>query len=106
MSLTPAQSEQIILIRNQLMQMMTAIDQIARETGAMSAPAPEVEAFNSTLRMSPMSLRQPNENNDPVVFFEAPGVVNGVPQEPEPEPVFERASRSQEDSPPADQTNT
>jgi hypothetical protein len=104
MALTPAQSEQIILIRNQLIQLTTAIEQIARETGAMSAPAPE--AFNATLRMSPMSLKQPNTNNAPVVFFEAPGVVNGIPQEPESEPVFERASQSQEDSPPTDQTNT
>jgi hypothetical protein len=91
MALTPAQSEQILLIRNQLIQLTTAIEQIARETGAMSAPAPE--QFNATLRMSPMSLRQPNEDQSPVVFFEAPGVVNGIPVEPEAPP--------QEDDPPA-----
>lgn len=71
MALTPAQSEQIVLIRNQLVQMMTAIEQIARETGVSSMST----AAQPMATMPPMPL-------PPTIFFEAPGVVNGVPLEP------------------------
>jgi hypothetical protein len=88
MALTPEQNEQINTMRNQLQQMLTALNQLARQVGADPIPLTDEELH---IIANPLPQIQkdeitgaPGPNYNPIVYYEAPGVVNGIrvaPQE-------------------------
>lgn len=94
MALTPEQNAQFNLMRNQLLQMMTALTQLARQVGADPIPLNEegMPAFSNPL--PPAVPEPPPEEGgrrgmpgqNPIKYYEAPGVVNGIrvkPAEPQ-----------------------
>jgi Tfp pilus assembly protein FimV len=90
MALTPEQNEQINTMRNQLQQMLTALNQLARQVGADPIPLEGEEGFVFT---NPLPQVQGEEIQgggpqsgpppiNPIKYYEAPGVVNGIRVKP------------------------